>query len=40
MGLLLRDEVKAGDTELGFLITELVEEGRGVVEISHAGCVA
>lgn len=39
MGLLLRDEVKVGDIELGFFIIELVEEVRGVVEIFYVGCV-
>lgn len=38
MGLLLRDEVKAGDTALGFIITEVGAEVRGVVEISQGGC--
>lgn len=37
MGLLLRDEVKAGDTALGFVITEVGVEARGVVEISQGG---
>lgn len=39
MALLLRDEVKAGDTELGFIITEIGVKARGVVEISQGGCV-
>lgn len=34
---LLRDEVKTGDTELGFIITEAGDEARGVVEISQGG---
>lgn len=34
MSLLLRDEVKAGDTELGCIITEVGVEARGVAEIS------
>lgn len=32
------DEVKAGDTALGFIITEVGAEVRGVVEISQGGC--
>lgn len=35
MGLLLRDEVKAGDTELGFIIREVGVKTRGVAEISQ-----
>lgn len=38
MSLLLRDEVKLGDTELGFIITEVGAEARGVVEISQGSC--
>lgn len=39
MGLLLRDEVKAGSTKLGFIITEVGVRARGVVEISQGVCV-
>lgn len=35
MGLLLRDEVKAGDTELGFIIRETGVKARGMAEISQ-----
>lgn len=34
-GLLLRDEVETGDIEVGFIITEVGFEVRGVVEISQ-----
>ena len=35
----LRDEVKAGDTALAFIITEAGVEARGVAEVSQGGCV-
>lgn len=37
--LLLRDDIKAGSTELGFIITEVGVKARGVAEISQGVCV-
>lgn len=38
-GLLLRDEVKAGNTELVFIIREVGVKARGVAEISQGAGV-